>query len=267
MSRVLVTGASGNVGSEVVRALRERGGDPFTAPGFDFEDERTFAAAVAGCDSLFLLRPPPISRVGPTLNRLVDVAAAAGVRHCVFLSVAGADRNPIVPHHRVERYLKRTQLGWTILRPGFFAQNVTGAYRDDIVRDGRIYIPAGSARVAFVDAFDLGELAAAILLEPTGHKGRGYHLTGPVAVTLDEVAGMLTQTLGRPVRYEPATVRGYVGHLRRQGLPTSQLAVQTVLHVGLRRGQAEEVDPTLGRLLGRPPRTMKQFLAANRAAF
>ncbi len=260
----LVTGASGNVGRAVVAAL-EAAGAEVRAPGhtgaarLDFEDPATFGPSVKGCRGLFLLRPPAIARVGPTLNRLVDVAAQHGIEHCVFLSVAGADRNPVVPHHRVERHLKGGPLAWTILRPGFFAQNLTGPYVADI-RAGRLYVPARDGRVAFVDARDLGDVAALALRNAAEHAGRAYHLTGPRAVTFTEVAALLTETLGRPVRYEPASVLGYARHLRATGLPAAQIAVQTVLHVGLRRGQAAAVVPTLGQLLGRPARPIERFI-------
>jgi uncharacterized protein YbjT (DUF2867 family) len=273
---VLVTGATGNVGRPVVAALLERGvpvragvRDP-AVPGalaaaagavpLDLRRPETFGPAVAGAGGLFLLRPPAIARVGPTLNRLVDAAVAAGVEHVVFLSVVGAGRNPVVPHHRVERHLRGAGVGWTFLRPSFFAQNVGDAYRRDVREDDRLFVPAGDARVAFVDVRDVGEVAAAALAVPAAHRGRAYDLTGPAAVTFAEVARLLTAVLGRPVRYEPATAAGYVRHLRARGLPAAQAAVQTVLHAGLRRGQAERVDPTLGRLLGRPPRTVAQYL-------
>lgn len=274
---LLVTGATGNVGLPLVRALLAAGEpvraalrDPARDAGrlpasvecvrLDFADPTTFAPAVEGVRGLFLLRPPAVARVGPTLNRLIDVAARAGTEHCVFLSVAGAERNVIVPHHRVERHLRRDPLGWTILRPSFFAQNLTSAYRDDI-RGGRIVVPAGDGRVAFVDTRDLADVAALVLRDPSRHRRAGYLLTGPEALTFARVAELLTHALGREVRYEAAGVRGYMAHLRRQGLPGVQVAVQTVLHTGLRFGQAETVDPTLGRLIGRPPRTMAEFVA------
>jgi uncharacterized protein YbjT (DUF2867 family) len=268
--RVLVTGAGGNVGRPVLEELTARGaivraadrtpveGAEFTR--LDFTDERTFAAAVDGCSAMFLLRPPAIARVGPTLGRLIDVAGAAGVEHVTFLSVAGAETNRVVPHHRVEKHLAASGIPSTMLRPGFFADNLTSAYREDIA-EGRLYVPAGAGRVAFIDARDIGEVAAIALTDPAVHAGHAYHLTGPEAVTFDEVARLLAERLGRPIRYEPATVPGYLRHLRRRGLPLAQVAVQTVLHVGLRRGDAAEVDPTIERLLGRPPRAIVQFVA------
>lgn len=271
---VLVTGATGNVGRAVLDALADRGipsraaladGDSLRSSNagqvvrFDFLRPETFGAAAAGADGLFLLRPPAISRVGPTLNRLIDVATAAGVRHVVFLSVVGAGRNPLVPHHRVERHLRRSTVSWTLLRPSFFAQNLGDQYRRDIRQDDRVYVPAGDGRVAFVDVRDAGEVAAMCFADPATHARRAYDLTGPEAITFAEVAAVLSGRLSRPIRYEPASIAGYVRHLRAGGLAPAQIAVQTILHAGLRRGQAARVDPTLAALLGRSPRTVDDY--------
>lgn len=276
---VLVTAATGNVGRAVVSALVRRGlpvraggRDPAAAAlgavecvRLDLTDPATFGPALDGCGGLFLLRPPAIARVGPTLNALVDQAARRGTGHVVFSSVAGADSNPIVPHHRVETHLQAAPLHHTILRPGFFAQNIGDQYRRDIVDDDRILLPAGDGRVAFIDVRDLGEVAAAIFAEPEPHRGAGYTLTGPEAVTFDTVAELLSEALGRRIRYERAGALGYARHLRGRGLRSAQILVQVVLHVGLRRGDAEEVDPTLERLLGRRPRTVGAYIADHAA--
>ncbi|MEP7035294.1 MAG: SDR family oxidoreductase [Dermatophilaceae bacterium] len=273
---ILVVGASGNVGGEVVRSLLTAGlpvraaSTDVTAlerryPGvqavrLDFHDPATFAPALEGAGGLFLLRPPAISRVGPTLNALLDVAQHRGVDHVVFSSVSGADTNRVVPHHRVETRLRTSRLSWTILRPGFFAQNLADSYRTDITDDARIFLPAGRARVAFIDVRDIGEVSAVVFSDPVAHRGAGYTLTGGEALDFDEVAAILTRELGRPVRYEAATVLAYLRHLRAQRLPVPLILVQTILHTGLRRGQAETVDPTLARLLGHAPRTLAEYV-------
>ncbi|NCD19839.1 MAG: SDR family NAD(P)-dependent oxidoreductase [Actinobacteria bacterium] len=276
---MVVIGAGGNVGGAVVRSLiaagirpRAVGRDPEALarrnPGvecapLDLADPATFAPAVAHASGLFLIRPPAISRVGP-LNALVDEAIAAGVEHVVFASVAGAQSNPVVPHHRVETHLTSSPVSWTILRPGFFAQNLGDAYRADIVRDRRLYLPAGEGRVAFVDVRDVGDVVARVFADPAAHAGRAHTLTGPEALTFAEVAELLTAELGEPVSYVPATVAGYLRHLGTQDLPPAQRLVQAVLHAGLRSGQAEVVDPTLGELLGRPPRTLAEYVRDHR---
>ena len=280
---ILVTGASGNVGGAVVRSLiaagmpvRAAGTDVAalerTFPGvevaqLDFHAPATFGPALHRAGGLFLLRPPPISKVGPTLNALIDVAEQCGVDHVVFSSVTGADTNRIVPHHRVEIHLQASSLSWTILRPGFFAQNLADAYRADIIRDDRIYLPAGRGRAAFIDVRDLGDVAATVFADPAAHRSAGYTLTGSRAMDLEEVAAVLTRELGRPIRYQPANALAYLRHLTGQGLPTPQVLVQTVLHTGLRRGQAETVDPTLARLLGRAPRTLEQYVHDRRSTW
>jgi uncharacterized protein YbjT (DUF2867 family) len=272
---VLVTGATGSVGGALLQALAARGlpaRAAVTRPGdgrgagavervrFDFRDRTTFAPAVRGCRGLFLLRPPAISDVGSTLNALVDVARREGTEQVVFLSVTGAERNRLVPHHAVERHLASTPGGWTILRPGFFAQNLGDAYRRDLAEDDRILVPAGAGRVAWIDVRDVAEVAALVFGDPDGHLGKGYTLVGPEAVSFAQVARVLSETLGRPIRYEAAGILQYAVHLWRRGLPPAQIAVQTLLHLGLRRAGPERLDPTLGRLLGRPGRTIADYV-------
>jgi uncharacterized protein YbjT (DUF2867 family) len=278
MSPVLVTGATGNVGGEVVRALLRRGlgvvaadhreariqerfGDSVAAVRLDFRDRTTWPSALHGAEHLFLMRPPSIADVERTLNPFVDFARGRGVDHVVFLSVAGAGKNKIVPHRKVEDHLRALGDHYTNLRPGFFAQNLETSYRDDILDDDRIYVPAGHAPVNWIDVRDVAEVAALVLSAPARHRGQSYTLTGPGPVSWSEVVDALSAAVGRPIRYEPASVLGYARHLSRRGLPRGAILVQTVLHVLLRFGQGATMDATLGQLLGRPGRTVREYIA------
>ena len=276
MTRVLVTGASGNVGREVVRELLERGaevvaadqagrvrelfGDEVTAARLDFEDRSSWPAALQGATEMFLMRPPAIADVENNINPFVDFARTAGVDHVVFLSVAGAGKNRIVPHRKVEDHLRARSNRFTNLRPGFFAQNLQSAYRRDIVEDDRIYVPAGHAEVNWIDARDIAELAAIVLTQPEPHRGQSYTLAGPGPVPWSEVTSALTDALGRTIRYEPASALGYLRHLSSQGLPRGAILVLTVLHVLLRFGQGATADPTLEQILGRPGRSIREYV-------
>jgi uncharacterized protein YbjT (DUF2867 family) len=276
---VLVTGPTGNVGRAVARALlaegvavraavkspehivslmREMDGDVTPVP-LDFLRPETFAPALEGVRGVFLMRPPALAGAEGTLNDFVDAAVAQGVKQVVFLSMAGAEKRAWAPHHLVEEHLKRSPLGWTILRPAFFAQNLGDAYREDIRQDGRLYMPAGHGKVAFVDVRDVGEVAARALMD-TSLRNRAFTLTGQEAVTFDEVASVLSEVLGRPIRYVPASVPGYMRYLHQRQVSWVELGLRTLLHVGLRFGKAEEVDPTLTNLLGRPTRTVRQYI-------
>ena len=272
---ILVTGASGNVGSAVVSQLRarqipfrqgsrrvdhaQRSPDGEVVP-LDFRAAQTFRPAIQGCEGIFLLRPPAIADTQNTLIPFLEVAWQAGVRQVVFISVAGAGDNPLVPHHAVEKHLRQRSTGWTILRPGFFAQNLGDAYCQDIVEQDRMFVPAGQGRVAFIDVRDIAEVAVLALTDPAVHATQTYTLTGPEALTFQQVAALLSRELGRDIAYQPASILGYLRHLRRRGLGLNQAIVQTVLHVGLRWGQAATVDDTLPHLLGHPPRQMQDYI-------
>lgn len=271
--RILVTGASGNVGGHVVAACVDRGlsvvaADRRATPRaeaasvrLDFLDRSTWAAALEGIGRIFLVRPPAISDVENNLNPFVDAALERGVEHVVFLSVSGAGENRFVPHRKVEEHLHARGEGYTSLRPGFFAQNLETAYRRDIAEDDRIYVPAGRRQpVNWIDVRDIAEVAARVLEEPGPHRGQSYTLAGPGAVPWSEVEDALSSALGRTIRYEPASIPGYVLHLRRRGLPAGAIAVQTVLHALLRLGQGAKEDPTMERLLGRSGGSIRAYV-------
>lgn len=274
MTIVLVTGAGGNVGREVVRAclaagLEVRAADRSSSSvPLDFTDRATWAAALAGVDTVFLLRPPPLGDMTATLNPFVDAAFAAGVKHLVFLSVSGAESKSWVPHRKVEDHLKQSTGNWTVLRPGFFAQNLADAYRLDVRDDSRLYVPAGEGRVAFLDVADIGDVAAHVFLHPEQFRGHAIRLAGPEAVTFKELADRLSTVLRRAIVYEAASILGYVWHLwRRRRLPLMQVLVQTVLHVGLRSGEAQAVDDQQQVLLGRPASPLSGYLERARATW
>jgi uncharacterized protein YbjT (DUF2867 family) len=278
MTVILFTGASGNVGRHLVRCLGQddvrviaarskengcrRSSDPVVdSVRLDFRDRTTWSDALADVDRIFLMRPPAISDLRSSLNPFIDSAYAQGLEHIVFLSVAGAETNRFVPHRKVEDHLREHGENYTNLRPGFFAQNLGSAYRPDIVEDDRIYIPAGTEQpVNWIDTRDIAEVAALMLTCPSDHRGKSYTLAGPGAVHWIEVANMLSETLGRPIRYEPASFPGYLWHLWQRGQPAGAIIVQTLLHVLLRFGHGATEDSTLEQLLGRPGRTIEEYI-------
>lgn len=121
-------------------------------------------------------------------------------------------------------------------------------------------MPAGKGRLAFVDARDIGQAAAGCLLRPDLHYGTAYELTGPVAVTFTEVADYLSFLLDRENSYEPASIIGYLAHLRSQGEPWSKAVVQTALHVGLRFDKAADIASDLARLIANKTRSIFDYL-------
>jgi uncharacterized protein YbjT (DUF2867 family) len=275
MNTILITGATGNVGSEVVKALQGRNVrvvaavtdlqqlDPHLAPDterirFVFGEEATYAPAFQGVDAVFLLRPPQISDARHLINPAIDAMEAAGVRAVTFLSVQGAQSNPLVPHHAIEKHLERSGLEYTFLRAAFFMQNLSTTHRDDIRLHDDIMVPAGSGRTAFVDVRDLAAVAA-MTLTKTGHANRAYELTSDEDLTYDEVAQILSEVLGRTIRYPHPNVLQFWERMHERHQPVGYVLVMTALYAVAALGKAGHLSGDTRRLLARAPISFGQF--------
>lgn len=279
MSAILVTGASGNVGSAVVRALDAAGADVRRAqrkggpsgPGsvdFNFTDPATWAQAFAGVESMFLVRPPAVGNVKRDLLPAVSAARDAGVRHVVFLSLQGAQKNKVVPHAAVEKWLRASGMDWTFVRASFFHQNLSTTHVSDVRDRNEIVVPAGRGATAFVDVDDVGAVAAAALLDPAAHRNTAWTITGPRALTYDEVASLLTGELDRPIRYTRPGVLRYSRHARQNlGMGWGMVAVTSAIYTAARLGLAAGLSDDVRTVLGRDPIDFTQFAHRERAVW
>ncbi|UYZ60878.1 SDR family oxidoreductase [Hymenobacter latericus] len=277
MTRILLTGATGNVGaatlahllqtpnvaSRLVAAVRPGAAASLpegvaTVP-LDFTDPATYQPALQGIERLLLVRPPELSDVRRYLRPFIERAQLSGVRHVVFLSLQGAQYNWFAPHHKVEADLRRSGMGWTMLRPSFFMQNLSTTHRFDIRDNHQILLPAGQGRTAFIDVRDIGTVAARVLLQPGELPNAAYELTGAEALTYGEVAATLTQVLGRPIRYRAAGIGEFRQHMLAHGFAPAFINVMIGIYSVARLGLAARVTNTTAELLGRAPITFRQF--------
>ena len=281
---LVITGPSGNVGEELIDVLRRRppeGGwrvasrhpermrervdDSAQVCGFDFFDRTTWADALRGVDRLSLLFPLPGNRAArEAVIPFVEAAQAAGCRHVVYVSVFGADRAKFIPHYKVEAALMASSMSWTLLRCSFFMQNLhrsISTHGSDIVERGELFIPAGRGLTSFIDARDAAEVAALALTDPAAHRNAIYHLTGPAALSMGQVAAALTTALGYPVTYtHPGLVR-FAARLRRRGAGWDAIGSMAAVYTLTRLGQNQPITDEVRQLLGRPPRPLEQFLS------
>lgn len=280
MSAILVTGSTGTVGALVAAELLKRGQsvhaavrggrnhssrDAVPEVTLDFDDSSTFEGALAGVNSVFLMRPPQMSDAA-AMRPFIDAMAAHGIERVAFLSVQGAGSNPFVPHHGIEQYLKRSGLPWTFLRPSFFMQNLSTTHRSDICERDEVFVPAGRGKTNFIDAADVAEAAAVVLTEP-GHLGKAYEITGSEALTYAEVAETLSEACGREITYASPSGREFKSRMKASGCDDAFVSVMGSIYLIARLGLAAGTTDELQRLIGRRPTTLREWAQRNATCF
>lgn len=275
---LLVTGPTGNVGRELVGLLEQRYAGPWRigsrrspqsggvvrAVRFDFFDTTTWAGALADIETLFLLFPlPGIRAARQAIVPFIRAAEEAGCRHVVYISVIGADRARIIPHSTVEAALRDSTMSSTVLRCGFFMQNLHRAISThgvDIADAGELFIPAGRGVTTFLDARDAAEVAANVLIGGAERADTVHELTGTDCLRMVEVAAELSEVLGRPIRYTHPGLARFAVRLRHRGVGWDAIGFMCAVYTLTRFGLNQRVTDDVQRLLGRSPRTMHDFL-------
>ncbi len=276
MSAVFVTGATGTVGSSVVSHLLERDQeviagvlDPHTTgdtPGaatqrrFDFSySAAELKHALFGADRLFLMRPPAIADVRTYLFPVIDAALELGIKQIAFLSLQGVRGNRRTPHYEVESYLRHVNAPYTFLRPNFFMQNFSSTYAGPIRERNEIFVPAGRSRTAFIDARDIGKVAAAVLTSP-GHIRKAYTLSGEQSLTYKQVARIMSSVLDRDITYPRPPESQYLAELELAGAQQDYIDVQKMIHRVVRMNVSAFPNRSIQRLTGTPATTFEQFV-------
>lgn len=270
---ILVTGARGNVGRLVTEQLLAAGAAVRTADltdadvRFDFTDPSTWSA-FDGCPVMFLMRPPALSNIARDMVPALEAAKAAGVRHIVLLSLQGAEHNKVVPHAKIETWLQQSGLAWTMVRPSFFMENLSTTHASDIRDRDCLMVPAGKGRTSFVAASDVAAVATAALLDPTHFRNTAWTPTGPAALTYDEVAAILTDVLGRPIRYgRPGALR-YLRHATKAlGLPLPMALVTTAIYTVARLGKAGGLTDDVRAVTCQQPVGFAQWATEHKAVW
>ena len=265
-------GASGRVGGAAAQALADGGGgggaavrvglrqpERWTGPGeavrFDLADTATYPV-LSGCAALFLMWPPGTTTA--QIGALIESARSQGVRRVVFLSILGAEKVPVLPHRQIEKKVLASGLEWTFLRASYFMQNLSTTHQGDIRLRNEVFLPAGSGRTSMVDVLDVGEVAALALRG--GHSGRAYDLTGPTAPTYFEVAQVLSDELGRPVRYAHPGALKFLRVSLRRGVALGFALFMLAEYSVARLGRAGRVTRTVEEVLERPANDLRAFV-------
>jgi uncharacterized protein YbjT (DUF2867 family) len=286
---IAVVGATGNTGRAVVKELRALGHNPVcivrnadkarevlgadakTAVA-ELADRPALEKALAGVESVFVVTGHNPGMVEQQ-NNVLDAALKAGAKYLVRVSGGAAIAFPDTPsvvgrgHLAIEERLKSSGIGWTILKPGLFMQNIFGQAAG-IKNDGKLVGTAAPDQgLALTDVRDTGAVGARILVDPAPHAGKTYEFTGKL-VTFPQVAEAFSQVLGKPVRYVPVTLEQNEQAVRSRGLPdwlvTHLLLVAKATADG---GFAKANIKPITDIVGRDPITIKKFVEDFRGAF
>ena len=272
---ILVTGATGNVGSQVVQqlvasgimprvavrsmnkaeSLKKAGAEPVE---MDLERPETVQSALTGVDKVFLVSPFVPNMVELTAI-LIEAAKKANVQQIVKLSALAQPRIALSKwHSEMENAITSSNIPFTFLRPNGFMQNFVNAMAETIKSDNAFYLNAGDGKVSFVDTRDIASVAVAALIT-SGHEGQSYTITGAEALSHAESASILSQVLGRTINYidvpEDVVRQGMQG----AGMPEPTVNALLELYASYKAGQAATVSPVVEQVTGKQPISFEQF--------
>jgi uncharacterized protein YbjT (DUF2867 family) len=281
-NKILITGASGNIGQPLVEALKKLGADfaimrskpGASADGVEtrvasFDDVASLTRAFTGIDTLFLLFPLVENKITLAKNA-ATAAKAAGVKHIVRSSGAGADPASSFSLSKlqgeIDQLLAATGIPTTFLRPGAFMQNYL-TYQTQAIKSGMVCMADGGKPQALIDTRDIAGVAATILINPAAHAGKAYHLTGGEEITGARAAAMISAVIGRTVTHTSIPTEQAVETMKQWGMPPFIIDVMDSLNRVISLGYASGVSPEVTQLLGRPPRTFADFARENAAVW
>ncbi|WP_438008110.1 NAD(P)H-binding protein [Sorangium sp. So ce321] len=279
--RVLITGGTGNTGRALAARLEAAGARvrlasraaPAPREGldharFDWADPATHEGALRGVDRAYLVAPSVVEDPSALMLPFIDRALAGGVRRLVLLSAS------LVPEGGpglglVHRALRERAPEWAVLQPSWFMQNFVVPHNfrlEGILGPGEITTATGGGRVAFIDADDIAEVAARALLDSAPHNA-AHVITGPEALSYDDVAAILSEVAGRAIRHVRADEAAARAHLVQAGVPAPYAALLVQLDLAIRDGAEDRVTDTVQRVTGRAPRAFRDFARAHAHVF
>lgn len=266
--KILVLGASGNVGRPLVQALLLKGervkaasrdGKPVAgaeAVVFDHARPETYAAAFQGVDRAYVMLPTGYVNVKELLLPVIQAAAERHVK-VVLQSVFGVDADDSIPYRQVEIALERSGTPFVILRPNWFSDNFHTFWKAGIDH-GQIALPAGEGQSSFIDVRDIAQSAVAALTT-NRFDGQAFNLTGPEALGYGQAARVLSETIGKPLTYTPIDDQAFVATLTNVGVPGDYASFLASIFYPVREGWTAAVTDHVQALTGEAPRTLATY--------
>jgi len=274
--KILIIGATGRVGGQLVRLLTEKGETVRAATRslstvltrlpsvteaveFDFEQPETFAPALKGVAKVFLVARPGDNHADKVAVPFIDMAKTEGIRLIVNLTAMGVERDNSFMLRILERYIEASEIPYVHLRPNWFMQNFnSGPMLEDIRNTGGLHLPASDAKLSFIDVRDIASVALAALTEPH-HAGNAYTLTGGIALDHYEIVDILSRVAGKTIAYVPLSEEVACAALNKAGVAGDLIERWTKFYRIVRQGLCAAVTSDVELVLGRPPISFEQY--------
>ena len=288
MKRILITGATGNIGMETIRFLYEKDTTNQVIAGvrdidkakkifskfpqlefvtFDFEHVDTFENALENIDTIFLLRPPQISDIPTYFQPLIEKIKKKSIQQIVFLSVQGAEISKLIPHNKIEKLIQDSGIDHIFLRPAYFMQNLTTTLLKDIQFKRQIILPAGKAKFNWIDVVNIGETAAILLNDFVNHKNQSIELTGYENETFAKVANLINEVVTDKIEYKNVNPFKFYRIKKNDGIPTGMIIVMIMLHLLPRFQKDPRISNSYEMLTGNKPSTLREFIYREKNIF
>lgn len=279
MERILIVGGTGNIGFPLIESLSKNKNilmtagvhnvltaqeklssiDNVTITPFDFLNQSTFPEAFLGVNKVFFIRPPQLSKPKEDMAPFLSYAQQQGIQQIVFVSLIGVEKNPVTPHHKIEKMIRQLKLPYTFIRPSFFMQNLNTTHQEDIQVNHDLFIPAGHSKTSFIDTRDIGEVASVCLTDPK-YLNQELEITGPEALTYEEIAREMSAILGTTISYSQPSLLKFRRVMIERGISKDYVNVMVMLYLITQMGNAKKVTTVLEKVLKRPPRTIQEYI-------
>ncbi|MCF8331794.1 MAG: SDR family oxidoreductase [Bacteroidales bacterium] len=273
-SNILITSATGNVGTPLVQKLQEKD-IPVTAATrnadkmqtkfsktletvhMDFSEPGSFIPALKHKDLVFLCGPSATPGADQLLLPLVSEAKNQGVKHIVF----------IASYPNVMEAIEQSGMDYTFIRANFFMQNFEMYQTHDIRDKDQIFLPVGKGKAPFIHARDIGEVAAEVIANPEPYKGETLYITGPESMDHFQAADIFSDVLGRTITFENPDDETYRKVMEERGKPKEYIDAMIAVFGKIKDGKVDKVSNTVEEILNRKPITLKEYMEEMKAHF
>jgi len=285
MKKIMVTGATGNLGSQILQLLIKKAGskglsaiarDPSKLASVreqgvnvvqaDYENKESLLKAFQGIDILYFVSGSEIDKRMKQHKNVIDTAKEAGIKHVVYTSFqrkTETNASPVAPiasaHVQTEKWLKGSGLTYTILKHALYSDVIPMFLGENVIEREVIYQPAGDGKVSFASRSDMAA-AAAVTLTTEGHGNNTYEIAGSESYSYNDIAKILSDLSGKQIVYVSPSAEEFRKTLADAGVPAGIIEMTSMFNEGIRQGEFDFPDPTLEKLIGRQPQSVEDFL-------